>query len=74
MHDTQIGETEKDIAIGGGALFNDGVMRGSDLHFEANEAAVRVFTCAYACLRVLLCAHIYSGLLSILSQMQAPID
>ena len=38
----QIGRWESDITIGGGALWNDGILRGSDLHFEENEAAVRL--------------------------------
>lgn len=36
----QIGQEEDDIAIGGGALWNDGILRGSDLYFEKNNAAV----------------------------------
>lgn len=36
----QIGQEEDDIAIGGGALWNDGILRGSDLYFEKNKAAV----------------------------------
>lgn len=59
-HGTQIGEIEKDIAIGGGALFNDGILRGSDLHFEANEAAVRRSTCTRARLRGLPCVRVLS--------------
>ena len=45
MH-TQIGNDEMDLAIGGGALWNDGILRGSDLHFEGNEAAVRLTDCS----------------------------
>lgn len=45
------------MAIGGGALWNDGILRGTNLHFEKNEGAVGFWpfpllheiTCASCC-------------------------